>query len=86
MAVLATYTPFMVVVSLVCFFALLSVVCNVVLAAWLKQEIADMSKTQNPIATLNMPVEVGGKRGLFLGMRQATMYQKRGGENMMAHS
>ncbi len=84
--VLATYTPFMVVISLMLFFALLSVACNIALAAWLKQQVKDVDKTQNPIETLNMPVQVGGKRGLFLGMRQATMYARPSDENTMIHS
>jgi hypothetical protein len=76
-AVLATYTPLIVVISIVAFFAVVSVVCNVALAIWLRREIAKMTKTQNPIVTVNMPVEVGHKRGLFFGLRQATVWQNR---------
>ncbi len=77
MVVLATYTPAIVVISIVAFFALTSVVCNIVLLLLRRHEVNKMTQTQNPIVEVNAPVEVGHKRGLFLGVRQATRYQNR---------
>jgi len=66
-----------VVISIICFFALLSVACNLVLIVLLRRRKAETEKTQNPIHTLDMPVVINvSKQPAQLGPRQFTMFRK----------
>ncbi len=75
--VLSTYTPPIVVISIICAFAIASVLCNMVLIVVLRRQKAAAEKTQNPIETLDMPVVVNpSKQPAQLGVRQLTMFKK----------